>query len=104
MFLLIVYIFNSVLFSVFLYKFLVFSIKLITHLHDVSFNFFYPVSQMATPFLKTRTEWCHSLRSSERTTPPNRGPTSGEHRPSPSWPANPEPQRPFVMAIFEEKP
>lgn len=33
---------------------------------------------MATPSLKTRTEWCLSLRSSEHTTPPNRGPTSGE--------------------------
>jgi len=37
-----------------------------------------PHFQMATPSLKTRTEWCLSLKSSERTTPPNRGPTSGE--------------------------
>ncbi len=53
--------------------------------------------QMATPSLKTRTEWCLSLRSSERTTPPNRGPTSGEP------PANPEPRQPSLMAIFEAK-
>lgn len=44
---------------------------------------------MATPSLKMRTEWCLSRRSSERTTPPNRGPTSGEP------PANLEPQQPF---------
>lgn len=50
---------------------------------------------MATPSLKTRTELCLSLRSSERTTPPNRGPTSGEP------PGRSEPQQPFPMATFE---
>lgn len=34
--------------------------------------------QTAMPSLKTRTEWCHSRRSSARTTPPSRGPVSGE--------------------------
>lgn len=34
--------------------------------------------QTATPSLKTRTEWCHSRRSSAPTTPPSRGPASGE--------------------------
>lgn len=52
--------------------------------------------QTATPFLKTRMEWCLSPRSSGRTTPPNRGTTSGE------LPTNPEPQQAiFTMAIFE---
>lgn len=38
-----------------------------------------PISpQTATPSPKTRTGWCPSPRSSERTTPPSRGPTSGE--------------------------
>lgn len=34
--------------------------------------------QMAMPSLKTRTEWCPSRRSSALTTPPSRGPVSGE--------------------------
>lgn len=34
--------------------------------------------QTATPSLKTRTEWCRSRRWSEPTTPPSRGPASGE--------------------------
>lgn len=34
--------------------------------------------QTAMPSLKTRTGWCHSRRSSARTTPPSRGPVSGE--------------------------
>lgn len=42
------------------------------------FEFYSLCSQMATPSLKMRTEWCLSPRSSERTTPPSRGPTRGE--------------------------
>lgn len=54
---------------------------------------------MATPSLKTRTGWCPSLMSSERTTPPSRGPTSGE--PPALRSANREPQEPLLLAIFE---
>lgn len=41
--------------------------------------------QTAMPSPKTRTEWCRSRRSSARTTPPSRGPASGEPacRPTP---------------------
>lgn len=55
------------------------------------------LSQMATPSLKTRMAWCRSPMSSERTTPPNRGPTSGEPPPAPSRHGRtyPEPRQPF---------
>lgn len=40
--------------------------------------------QTATLSLKTKTEWCRSRRSSARTTPPSRGPASGEPAGQPS--------------------
>ena len=40
-----------------------------------------PLSQMATPSLRMRTAWCRSRRSSEPTTPPSRGPMTGEAPP-----------------------